>query len=155
MKRIIYTAVALIFCASVFGIADYFNAKKQGALVNYTEEVEPAAVIPEKKTEIATSEKEEILIPDTKKTFKKQTRTEKKATREKVKDIHHTDIIPMAVTEKTKEPVAEKVDPVNIVLQSKTTDVNTDSAIQTSGKRKINMEMFSRAPIREKKIKSK
>ena len=51
MKRIIYTAVALIFCASVFGIADYFNAKKQGALVNYTDEVEKTeVVVAEKKT---------------------------------------------------------------------------------------------------------
>ena len=49
MKRIIYTAVALIICASVFGIADYFSAKKKGQLVNYTDDVQTTeAIIPEK-----------------------------------------------------------------------------------------------------------
>ena len=59
MKRIIYTAVALIICASVFGIADYLNARNKGALVNYTDEDQTTeAVIPEKKIEMVTTAKE-------------------------------------------------------------------------------------------------
>ncbi|MDB5198137.1 MAG: hypothetical protein JWO92_100 [Chitinophagaceae bacterium] len=154
MKRIIYTAVALIICASVFGIADYFNAKKQGTLVNYTDDVQTTeAVIPEKKNEI-TAVKEEI-ITDTKKEFKKDAKPAKKIAKTKVKDVHYTDIIPnLAITEKTKNPVIEKISLMDM-LQAKTTDVNNDSTLQVDNKRRINMQMFSRAPIREKKLKTK
>lgn len=157
MKRIIYTAVALIFCASVFGIADYLNAKKQGTLVNYTDEVQPAErVIPEKKTEVSLTTKEAIQTPGTKKEFKKQTRAEKKVITAKSKEPYYTEIIPnLVVSDEVKEHVAKKAGADNIVLQSKTTDTKNDSAAQTSEKRKIKMEMFSRAPIREKKLKKK
>ena len=48
MKRIIYTAVALIICASVFGIADYINAKKQRKLINYADDEQTTEkIIPE------------------------------------------------------------------------------------------------------------
>ena len=156
MKRIIYTAVALIFCASVFGIADYYNAKKQGELVNYTDEVQPGeAVITEKKTEKITAIKEETPTSDTRKELKKTSKAEKKVSTTKAKDPYYTAIVPsLVVTEETKEPVAEKVDPVN-VLQSKTTNTDDDSVVQVTEKRKIKMEMFSRAPIREKKVKTK
>jgi hypothetical protein len=153
MKRIIYTAVALIFCASVFGIADYYNTKNQGKLVNYIDEPQPAeAAIAEKKTEKITAIKEETVTSNAKKEIKKQSKVEKKVN--KAKEPHYTAIVPSFVTE-TKEPVTEKLDPVNVVLQSKTTDTDDDSVTQASEKRKIKMEMFSRAPIREKKTKVK
>lgn len=154
MKRIIYTAVALITCASVFGIADYFNAKKQGALVNYTDEVQtPEAIISEKKPE-AMPAKEKVLLADTKKQIKHQAASEKKISNSKEKNQHFTEMVPnVAVTDKTKESVTGKVDPV-AVLQSKTTG-GDDTTVQVETKRKISMEMFSRAPIREKKIKAK
>ena len=96
MKRIIYTAVALIICASVFGIADYLNAKKKGALVNYTDDVQTTEVIiPEKKTEIIAPEKEENLISDTKKETKKDTGQGKTMTREKGKKHEsNTGVVP-------------------------------------------------------------
>ena len=159
MKRIIYTAVALIICASVFGIADYINAKKQGKLVNYTDDVQTTeAIIPEKKKEITTVGKEEILIPNTKKEYKKEMK-EKAIAKTKVKDdLHYTGIEPaMLVTEKTRDltELISKVNPMD-VLHAKTTDENKDdTTVQVNNKRKINLEMFSRAPIREKRVKTK
>lgn len=154
MKRIIYTAVALIICASVFGIADYLDAKNNGSLVNYSDDVQTTeAFISEKKTEITTPVKEELQTVKPKNEFKKQAKAEKKYAQRKVQDPHYIDIIPnLAVSEKTKDFAPEKIEPIAII-QSKTTDGNkTDSTIQVNNKRKISMEMFSRAPIREKKI---
>ena len=153
MKRIIYTAVALIICASVFGIADYLNARNKGALVNYTDEDQTTeAAIPEKKTETVTTAKEKT---EAKKELMLQAKTEKKITKAKVNDDHYTVIIPnLAVTEKTD--VVEKVDPVSTaVLQSKATDGDNDSTVTVDTKRRISLEQFSRAPIRQKKLKTK
>ena len=153
MKRIIYTAVALIICASVFGIADYLNARNKGALVNYTDEDQTTeAAIPEKKTETVTTAKEKT---EAKKELMLQAKTEKKITKAKVNDDHYTVIIPnLAVTEKTD--VVEKVDPVSTaVLQSKATDGDNDSTVTVDTKRRISLEQFSRAPIRQKKLKAK
>ena len=153
MKRIIYTAVALIICASVFGIADYLNARNKGALVNYTDEDQTTeAAIPEKKTETVTTAKEKT---EAKKELMLQAKTEKKITKAKVNDDHYTVIIPnLAVTEKTD--VVEKVDPVSTaVLQSKATDGDNDSTVKVDTKRRISLEQFSRAPIRQKKLKAK
>ena len=97
MKRIIYTAVALVICASVFGIADYLNARNKGALVNYTDEVQPTEAVSEKKTEIVTTAKDKT---EAKKDQQLQSKTEKKITR--AKDDHYTAAIPnLAVKEKT------------------------------------------------------
>ena len=153
MKRIIYTAVALIICASVFGIADYLNARNKGTLVNYTDEDQTTeAVTPEKKSGIVTTPTEKT---EAKKELKLQAKSEKKITNAKVKDDHYTEKIPnLAVTEKIN-PV-EKVDPVSTtVLQSKATDGNTDSTVQGDTKRRISLEQFSRAPIRDKKLRKK
>jgi hypothetical protein len=159
MKRIIYTAVALITCASVFGIADYYNAKKKGALVNYTDDDQvTTTAVTEKKTDavtVATKEtglkekgvKAEVLREEREKEPK---RLQQKARKLKTNDqyVTKTDVV---VTE-TKEPVAVKVDPVTTLLQSKGGDGN-DSLDLKEEKRSIRMEMFSRAPIRTKKIK--
>lgn len=152
MKRIIYTAVALIICASVFGIADYYSAKKQGALVNYTDEAETSEVVAEKKTGTTVALKEARPV-STSIEIKKNTRASKKPAKAKVKDSRYTGIPEVVVTEKTIEPVSEKMDPVTTILQSKTTDGN-DSTLKEE-KRTIKMEMFSRAPIRTKKIAKK
>ena len=59
MNALIYTAVGLITCASVFGLSDYFSAKKSGTLVNYNDEslkpvqVVVRAVIPAHEKQIA------------------------------------------------------------------------------------------------------
>ena len=154
MKRIIYTAVALIICASVFGITDYISAKKQGTLVNYTDDEQTTeAIAPEKKKEITTVAKEEILIPTGKKELKEKTIAKKK-----VNDLHYTSVEPnLIVTEKTKDltELTSKVYPMD-VLQAKVTDDNkNDSIVPETNKRKISLELFSRAPIREKRIKAK
>ena len=158
MKRIIYTAVALIICASVFGITDYISAKKQGTLVNYTDDEQTTeAIAPEKKKEITAIAKEEILIPTGKKEFKKELK-EKTIVKTKVNDLHYTSVEPnLIVTEKTKDltELTSKVDPMD-VLQAKVTDDNkNDSIVPETNKRKISLELFSRAPIREKRIKAK
>lgn len=153
MKRIIYTAVALIICASVFGIADYMDAKKQGALVNYTDEVSNTeAVVPQKKTEITPTIKEEVITTNTKQEFKMPVKVDKKFAKTKVKKVEYPEIVPeLVLTEKTKEPVIEKIEPLDILQV-----INAaDSTIQAEPKRKISMEMFSRGPIRDKKFKKK
>lgn len=151
MKRIIYTAVALIICASVFGIADYMDAQKQGALVNYADEVTTTeTVVPEKKSEITTT-KEDVITTEAKKEFKKPAK-EKKIAKIKVKDVQKSEVLPdVVLVEKTKEPVIEKIEPLDILQV-----INAaDSSIQAEPKRKISMEMFSRGPIRDKKFKKK
>lgn len=153
MKRIIYTAVALIICASVFGIADYLNAKEQGALVNYSDDVQTTeAVIPEKKKEMTLPPAKEKIVAITGKNVEKESNREKKITKSKGNNDDRTRVIPTpVVTEKMKEPVIEKMDITDLVLQSKV----TDSIVKPDAKRKLSMEMFSRAPIREKKITKK
>ena len=149
MKRIIYTAVALITCASVFGIADYINAQKKGALADYSDEVQTTEAVTEKKIEKVAVKNETVLTDTKKETVKESKATNKIA---KVKETRYTERIPnLAVTETVKDPLPEKIDPVTSLLQSAT----TDTILQVESKRKISMEMFSRAPIREKKIKRK
>jgi len=156
MKRIIYTAVALIICASVFGIADYINAKKQGKLVNYTDDEQTSdAIIPEKKNETTVAlQKNDEQISNT----KKEVKQENKIAKTKVKvDMHYTGTVPdLIVTEKNKDltELTSKVDMMD-VLQAKADDNKSDSVIPETNKRKISLELFSRAPIREKRIKSK
>lgn len=154
MKRIIYTAVALITCASVFGIADYLNAKEQGALVNYNDDVQTTteAVIPEKKNEITLAPAKGKIVAGTGKDVKKESKWEKKISKSKGKNDDRTRVITSpVVTDNIKEPVIEKMDIMDLVLQSKV----TDSIMKPDAKRKLSMEMFSRAPIREKKISKK
>ncbi len=156
MKKIIYTAVALIICASVFGIADYINAKKQDRLVNYTDDEQTNKVIvAEKKNELTPVNKEEILIPD-KKEYKKDMK-EKKIVKTKMEARHYTSEIPdLVVTKKIKDAdmLLKKVNMLD-VLQAKATDENKNDSIIPDNKRRINLEMFSRAPIREKRMKNK
>lgn len=159
MKRIIYTAVALIICASVFGITDYISAKKQGTLVNYSDDEQTTeAIIPEKKKEIKTDGKEAMMITTTKKEYKKETKEETIAKTKVKEDMHYTGTIPdLVITEKTKDltELISKVDPID-VLQAKVTDDNkNDSIVPETNKRRISLELFSRAPIREKRLKSK
>lgn len=155
MKRIIYTAVALIICASVFGIADYISAKKQGKLVNYTDDEQTTdAVIPEKKNETTVAlKKNDELQSNTNKELKQ----EKKIAKTKVKDdMHYTSNVPdLVVTEKNKDltELTSKVDAMD-VLQAKADD-KSDSIVPETNKRRISLEQFSRAPIRERRIKSK
>ncbi len=153
MKRIIYTAVALIFCASVFGIADYLNAKKSGALVNYTDDDQGiTAVTTSTKATIPT--KEILQAGETKKEGIKKNFVAGRSTRAGNKAVHFAADIPnLAVADKTKDPVIEKIDPLDMLL-SKTTIEKVDSSIQKEEKRTIRMEMFSRAPIRIKKSKN-
>jgi uncharacterized protein with beta-barrel porin domain len=151
MKRIIYTAVALITCASVFGIADYINAQKKGALADYSDEVQTTEAVTEKKIEKAAV-KNETVLTDTKKETVKEFKASNKIAKVNVKDTRYTERIPnLVVTEPVKDPLPEKIDPVTSLLQSAT----TDTTLQVESKRKLSMEMFSRAPIREKKIKRK
>lgn len=149
MKRIIYTAVALIFCASVFGVADYFNAKKHGALVNYSNDVQITDAVTEKKTIAVADIKESAVI---KNESKKMPAGQKKTRKTKVKEQSSKGIPDVVITEPT-ELKTEKVDPIIPLPESKGTDINTDSALTKEEKRTINMEMFSRAPIRTKKLK--
>ena len=155
MKRLIYTAVALIICASVFGIADYITAKKQGKLVNYTDDEQTTdAIIPEKKKEtIVAPQKNDEQLSNTKKEMKQ----ENKIVKTKVKDLHYTGSVPdMTITEKNKDltELTSKVDAMN-VLQAKADDTKSDSIVPETNKRKISLEQFSRAPIREKRSRSK
>jgi len=155
MKRIIYTAVALILCASVFGIADYYNAEKQGTLVQYTDEEPEDVVVSEKKEPQAPVIKEPVLSATTKKESTKQATPEKKIKKQKSESAHYTEPVPNVVlTEKTTDQALEKVDPVTI-LESKTTLDTADTVVKEEKEvtRKISMEMFSRAPIRTKKVK--
>ena len=153
MKRIIYTAVALIICASVFGIADYYNASKQGKLVDYKDEAAPSeAVISEKEKAIPATLKEDLA--ETKKEFIKESKSEKKATKRKSKKITQT-VTTDVVTVNEIDPLIEKMDIMEL-LQSKTTQENTDTTVkEKTEKRTLKMEMFSRAPIREKEPKRK
>lgn len=151
MKRIIYTAVALIICASVFGIADYLDAKKQGGLVNYSDDVQTTeAVISEKKKEITPVADEKINTLATEE-VKKESKLQNKNPKSKVKKDYPEIISTTGITDKTEDPIIEKMDIVDLVLQSKV----TDSIMQPETKRKLSAEMFSRAPIKEKKIKKK
>lgn len=148
MKRIIYTAVALIICASVFGLADYFSAKKQGKLVNYGDEGQTTAVV-EKKTEAVTVATKETVATTTTvadKEVKKEMTAQKKS-RAKTKTLRT--VVPDVAINETKEPVAEKVDPV-IIPESK----GSDSVEVKEDKRSLR-EMFSRGALPEKKLKKK
>ena len=153
MKRIIYTAVALIICASVFGIADYLNAKEQGALVNYSDDVQTTeAVIPEKIKEPSPAPDKEKIVAIAVKDVKKESKRAKKIFKSKRNNDDRTGVISTrVVTDNMKEPVIEKMDITDLVLQSKV----TDSIVKPDAKRKLSMEMFSRAPIKDKKITKK
>jgi hypothetical protein len=53
MKAVIYAGIGLFSIASVYGLADYYNSQKKGALDKlYTEEEIPAAPKVEEKTTI-------------------------------------------------------------------------------------------------------
>ena len=151
MKRIIYTAVALIFCASVFGVADYLNARKHGTLVDYKSDAETGdaiITIPKKET---TPAKEPVLSAGTTKEARKAMVPEKKSNGKKPDPARYTEVIPNIIMEdKVKDPFFDKLDPA-VTLLSKSTVETTDTAVKPDNTRKLSLELFSRAPIRYKK----
>ena len=151
MKRIIYAAVALIFCASVFGVADYLNARKHGTLVDYKSDTETGdAIIASPKTETHPT-KEPVLSVGTPKEARKAMVPDKKTTGKKLDPARYTEVIPnLTIADKVKDPVFDKLDPATTLL-SKTTLETTDTAVKPDNTRKLSLELFSRAPIRYKK----
>ena len=149
MKRFIYTAVALIICASVFGIADYLNAKKKGTLVNYSEEEQQAKIV-EKKTEIIiTPQKNEGAALNSGKEIKKEIKKLQKKNGVAGNRIHSK----IEIVKKIKEPMPVSLTDIELIPSITNMQVYPDSILPKEKRRKIDLEMFSRAPIREKKVK--
>jgi hypothetical protein len=87
MKAIIYAGIGLFSIASVYGVADYYNSKKNGELKKlYVEEKVPVvAPAPEEKTTVVIGVKNaEPKVAETKvvkakaRSLKKAKKTEKK-----------------------------------------------------------------------------
>ncbi|MEO5782199.1 MAG: hypothetical protein ABIQ07_02950, partial [Ginsengibacter sp.] len=63
----------------------------------------------------------------------------------------------LTITEKTKDltKLISKVDPMDVLQAEVTDDNKNDSIVPETNKRKISLELFSRAPIRENRFKNK
>ena len=165
MKTMIYTAVGLITCASVFGLSDYLNAKKGGTLVNYTEEPVTAVTTESKSGDEIHAGDNEIKskdVPDikeiisSKKITKANPKFVQKYTVTKNKMMLPKEPIPDVEVELLPDIKVETIEVDSKTDADKKVDSDIEKALipEANTKRKLNLEMFSRKmPSKEFKKK--
>lgn len=165
MKAIIYAGIGLFAAASIYGVADYYTAKKQGTLDHLYEEEEtvPAKnekatlTIPAKTTGNITNAVTEAF--STEKTSSKKKKNKRKAERViEVEDFSRGRIEEPVIEE---QATAAEVSVIPIANTTTTTEIKKTEEITTNEEavkpfRKISLDKFSRAPLKfKKKAKTK
>jgi hypothetical protein len=175
MKAIIYAGIGLFSVASVYGVIDYYGAKKQGVLSNlYNEDApeapETAADVKETKNAVTTAVLKNTVaannpaaatakaVPAKVKKAKKEKRYVKFSDfsrgaiiREQVLAItpppaSKPEPAPVAVPAVAAEPVAAPV-----AAPAEKTEEKKETVTEQPVKRPaVNLEMFSRAPLKKR-----
>ena len=148
MKAMIYTAVGLIACASVFGLSDYLSAKKEGRLVNYTEQLNSPEVTKVKllQNNIKVDVEKQVQTFDSKKSnsvYKSKSRLAQKNPVMKNSLVQLKEEIPNAPLE-----LLPAVSLLEVLAPEKVAVENEKEILSTQVKpkrRPINFESFSRA----------
>jgi hypothetical protein len=172
MKAIIYAGIGLFSAATVYGVVDYYGAKKQGVLKNlYAEEAEeplppvaaannPAttAVLKTKDVDapLAAVEKKVVTVKEKKAKKLKRTITFKSFSRGAIMEevpVTAADKIPELNPKPgiTAEPVAAPA----VVTAETAVEVEKPVAKELPAKRpEVNMSMFSRGSLKKRVKKS-
>jgi hypothetical protein len=167
MKAIIYAGIGLFSVASVYGVIDYYGAKKQGVFANlYTEEAEdklpavaannPATTALLKKTPIAepaAAVEKKTVAPKEKKIKKvKRTINLKSFSRgEIVEEMPLADINKIPVAAPKPLIVAEPVATLAVVTAEAPVEVEKPAAKELPAKRpEVSMSMFSRGSLKKR-----
>ena len=153
MKAIIYAGIGLFAAASVYGAADLYNSQQKGTLSKlYKDEATDkgdilkenvtSVVIPVKNTEVNATEAK-MNTAQTKAT--KKIRPPKRTIR--MEDFSRSRIV--------QEPPIEVEKPLEVIAETTpqkeetATVINKPVTVKRETQRKINLDMFSRAPLRK------
>lgn len=153
MKAIIYAGIGLFAAASVYGAADLYNSQQKGTLSKlYKDEATDkgdiikenvtSVVIPVKNTEVNAPEVK-MNTAQTKAT--KKIKTPRRTIR--MEDFSRSRIV--------QEPQVEVEKPLEVITattpqkEEMVTVINKPVTIKKETQRKINLDMFSRAPLRK------
>jgi hypothetical protein len=164
MKAIIYAGIGLFSVASVYGVIDYYGAKKQGVLNNlYTgqaEETPPAATTKAATTTSFNNTAVDVDAPPVK-VEKKAVAAKERKTKKQKRSIQFKSFSRGQILEEI--PVSERVpvpQPASAVAAAPVAVPAPAPAEQLvekpvakeilAPKPKIDMEMFSRAPLKRK-----
>ena len=160
MKAIIYAGIGLFSAASVYGVVDYYNDSHNGQLKNLYKEEEisdkPEMEIKENVAVLTNTtdanEKKEITAVQQKKKLKKNA-----GKKIDIDDFSRGKIMPPMIVE---EEIVPEIKNVEIVMPQKevlpndaVADEKTTEVPDVKERRKINLENFSRAPLKYKKNK--
>lgn len=165
MKAIIYAGIGLFSAATVYGVADYFISEKKGTLKelyadNETSAAEEKQPIinngPEKTTTVALLNKTETKVA--KKTAKKTKKAKRiirldDFSRGRIPEIVPDEVIAdeIKIMPVATEPVPAKAE-VKTVIAEKPAEIKTTAIKPAKPERKISLDMFSRAPLKSKRI---
>lgn len=153
MKAIIYAGIGLFAAASVYGAADLYNSQQKGTLSKlYKEEGSEkgdlikenvtTVVIPVKNTEMNATE---VIMNTAQTKAIKKIKTSKRTIR--MEDFSRSRIVEERPVEFEKplevitETTKQKEEPATLTNKSVT--------VKKEPQRKINLDMFSRAPLRK------
>jgi hypothetical protein len=170
MKAVIYAGIGLFSAASVYGVIDYYGAKKQGVLNNlYTEEAEetppavaaannPATTAVLKTTvtnaPLAAVEKKVVAAKEKKAKKQKRTITLKSFSRGEIIEEMPVTAIDKMLTPKPLIVAAPAVEPA-VVPAEPPVAVEKPVAKELPAKRpEVSMSMFSRGSLKKRVKKS-
>lgn len=154
MKTIIYAGIGLFSVASVYGITDYYTSQKNSSLENLYKEEEVAEESIMKKNIVTEHQQENIAVVNLSTSVKKEAKKEvakskknKKSDVKKPRKIDLDDYSRGRILPEEEIIVAEEKEPI----QSEEAKPAIDKAeiISILSERKINMNMFSRAPLKK------
>ena len=163
MKAIIYAGIGLFSVATIYGMADYYSTQKKGTLDKlYKEEVVPA----ETEKTVLNTNVIQLNAPETNSANKLVSKAFKKAKHPKrtirLEEFSRGRIVePMPVELVTPvQPVKEepkKTEEIKLIdlTSTKVTELVKPDVIKKDPPRKLSLDMFSRAPLRDPVKKDK
>jgi hypothetical protein len=168
MKAIIYAGIGLFSVASVYGVIDYYGAKKQGVFNNlYTEKAEPAVAAANNpattavlKTTIADAplaavEKKVLTAKEKKAKKMKRTINFKSFSRgEIIEEMPVTEPAPISIPKPVTVAMAEPV-PAPVAAPAEQPVEKPAVKEEPAQRPKIDMRMFSRSPLKRQVKKEK
>jgi hypothetical protein len=159
MKAIIYAGIGLFSVAAVYGLADYYNSQKKGALDNlYKEDPAPReTAITESKSNLIRENKPEPqqAINNTALKIGRKTKVPKRTvrleefSRAKIEEPLPAEIIARAEPDKATLKKTGSEPMIQPAVHKDDAKPETVREVEKTESRKLSLDMFSRAPLRK------
>jgi hypothetical protein len=157
MKAIIYAGIGLFSVASVYGVIDYYGAKKQGVLNNlYKEDAPDAAIDAKETTKKATAVLSNAVAANTPAVaVAKAPAVKKKKAKKEIRYVKFSDFSRGAIirmpTPVPKPAVTAAAVEITASTSAEKVEEEKETIIEQPVKREpVNLKMFSRAPLKKK-----